>query len=462
MTGDSTSQIRHSRHEAPGSYSALARPASTIFSIGCPLAAFLIPLKLSLAYATLAPLIILWWVSFFTNAQQRSFSIAERRTLVPLLLFFLMCAISSLVGVDFRHGLSALISLFFFAGTIPVFLRYAPLTQTAAALLAGQTIASAHSFLDAAFPGTFPNMFQGKVTESGQLAVSAVLAISLMWHFAAREGRMPATRRSLALGGALLLLLLATSFRAHAALPPNTTVAMCAALLACFLASVRRSLRASGAEQRVCLLASVQIPLLVCALLVNLKRGPWLGVLVGCALFFAVYAKRVLAGLVAASCIAAISLEPIRDRLLASYEHFTISGGRSTMWRIALDLASEYPLGIGYHNSGIVRTLAPEIPPELKHFHSNVLNIVAETGWLGATFFAWFIVTLLRSCFVDRRNILAVGMGCAIVSWQTAGLVEYNIGDSEVLILVWMLVGSMFFSMREEPSEAAGATSEVA
>jgi hypothetical protein len=40
--------------------------------------------------------------------------------------------------------------------------------------------------------------------------------------------------------------------------------------------------------------------------------------------------------------------------------------------------------------------------------------------------------------------------------------VEYNIGDSEVLILVWMLVGSMFFSMREERSEAAGATSEVA
>jgi hypothetical protein len=73
---------------------------------------------------------------------------------------------------------------------------------------------------------------------------------------------------------------------------------------------------------------------------------------------------------------------------------------------------------------------------------------LAETGWLGAAFFIWLIVALLKCCFADRRNIPAVAMGCALVSWQAAGLVEYNVGDSEVLILVWMLVGSLLFSLR--------------
>lgn len=461
MAGDSTTKTQRSSFEAGGHYDALAKPASTIFSIGCPLAAFLIPLKLSLAYAALAPLIILWWAAFFTNSRERSFSQAERGVLVPLLLFFLMCGVSSLVGVDFRHGLSALFSLLFFAGTIPVFLRHAPIVQTASAIFAGQTLSSIHSFMDAAFPGSFPDMFQGKVTESSQLAVTVVLAIGILWHFATRDGHRRSVRGSVTLGCALLALLLLLGFRAQAALPSAASAAATFALVACLAASVRRSLRASGAAQRVGLLASVQIPLLVCALLVNLKRGPWLGVLAGCAVFFALYAKRMLGGLLALSCLAAVGLEPIRDRLLASYEHFTISGGRSTMWRIALDLASEYPLGIGYHNSGIVRALAPEIPPELKHFHSNALNLVAETGWMGAAFFAWFIVALVRVCFADRRNVIAAGMGCAVISWQAAGLVEYNIGDSEVLILVWMLVGSLFFSMREERWGAAHTASEV-
>jgi hypothetical protein len=56
--------------------------------------------------------------------------------------------------------------------------------------------------------------------------------------------------------------------------------------------------------------------------------------------------------------------------------------------------------------------------------------------------------------------MLAVGTGCAIVSWQAAGLVEYNIGDSEVLILVWMLVGSLLYSLRTtRPSAVLGEVS---
>ena len=41
-------------------------------------------------------------------------------------------------------------------------------------------------------------------------------------------------------------------------------------------------------------------------------------------------------------------------------------------------------------------------------------------------------------------------VGCAIISWQTAGLVEYNFGDSEVMIIVWMLLGILLGDIRKQ------------
>jgi O-antigen ligase len=180
---------------------------------------------------------------------------------------------------------------------------------------------------------------------------------------------------------------------------------------------------------------------MICALLVNLKRGPWLGVLVGCVCFACFYSRKLIAPLAAAAICAAVVVTPIRERILDSYEHFTISGGRSTIWRIGAELVSEYPLGIGYHNSGILREFSPEIPPELKHFHNNLLNIAAETGWLGVFVFIWLIAAIVKTCFSNRNKPLYVALGCAVISWQCAGLVEYNFGDSEVTILAWMLLG---------------------
>jgi hypothetical protein len=422
--------------------------ARSIFTFGCPLAAFLVPLKLPLAYSVLAPMVALWGISIAVTPGARALEQREKRVLVPLALFLCACAVSLLTGTSLLGGLSPMVSLVFFAGTIMVYLRHAPLPQTAAAIIAGQSIAAIHSVLESAAPSWVPALFQGKVTESGQLAVTVVIAVGLMWYFATLLGNRAFARTRIAVGLLLSTLLLALSFRNDLSLERWPSLGIAAAALILGFISTRQSLHASGAAQRVATLAAVQLPLLLSALVINLKRGPWLGVLAGTALFFAFYARRALALLIGVSALAVVALAPVRDRIAASYEHFTISGGRSTMWRIALDLAAEYPLGIGYHNSGVVRTLAPEIPPELKHFHNNLLNILAETGWLGAAFFIWLIVALLKCCFADRRNIPAVAMGCAIVSWQAAGLVEYNVGDSEVLILVWMLVGSLLFSLR--------------
>jgi O-antigen ligase len=253
------------------------------------------------------------------------------------------------------------------------------------------------------------------------------------------------------LAGSLLATLAFTSFgfRAHMQISLLATLCLVACAIVVILPTVMKAVRDGLTSGRYALLLTLQLPLLIAALLVNLKRGPWLGVLVGSTLFFVVFAPRVAALVLSVSTVAAIGIAPVAERLAASYQHFTIMGGRSTIWRIGAELIAQFPLGIGFHNSDTLRKFAPEIPPELRHFHNNILNITAENGWLACALFVWFICAVVRRSFAKPLDAAYVAIGCAIISWQTAGLVEYNVGDSEVMLLVWVLVGVLLYDQRK-------------
>jgi O-antigen ligase len=106
----------------------------------------------------------------------------------------------------------------------------------------------------------------------------------------------------------------------------------------------------------------------------------------------------------------------------------------------------------------------PEAPnPQAPHLHNNVLQMAAERGVPGLAFFAWWA---LLTCLVAAREArraehdespVAAGVLAAIVAVFAAGLFEYNLGDSEVLMLVLLLDAVPFAMARERAARLAAA-----
>ena len=77
------------------------------------------------------------------------------------------------------------------------------------------------------------------------------------------------------------------------------------------------------------------------------------------------------------------------------------------------------------------------------HLHNDFLQIAAERGLPALALWLWFVVALLRDLwtrFNGAQRALAASAVATVVALLTAGLFEYNFGDSEVLMLFLTIV----------------------
>jgi hypothetical protein len=461
IQSSTTDQFRyHSTSDQESSPPISLSRTEKILTLGATISAFLIPIKLSLTYIALIPTLLFWLYAVGPRTILRKITSHEasdfrNATLIPLGFFLITVIVHSGLGVSPLHSIRPFFSLLFFSLALPFFFTQGVGEKAIRALLLGQTIAAFHSCIDAAYPELFTslrirNLFIGKVTESGQLSLSCLVACGYIWSsYRSRTLHAPSTPAHWMVGSIALLCATAAwtifSFRNELSLPFFASLLCGLICLASILTLFPISRIFTGALEKHGLIAlMVQLPLLAAALIVNLKRGPLLGVFVGATVFFLLTSRKIARLIVGLGALLLLTITPLRERIAASLDHFFIAGGRSTIWRIGSELAAKFPTGLGFHNSETLRQYAPEIPPELKHFHSNPLNILAENGWLALTIFIWFVASTITLCFKDRTDYFKVGVGCALLSWQVAGLVEYNFGDSEVLLLVWAILGCTF------------------
>jgi O-antigen ligase len=77
------------------------------------------------------------------------------------------------------------------------------------------------------------------------------------------------------------------------------------------------------------------------------------------------------------------------------------------------------------------------------HLHNDFLQIAAERGLPALALWLWFLVALIRDLWTrfrsGQRELAATALA-TIVALLTAGLFEYNFGDSEILMLFLTIV----------------------
>ncbi len=210
------------------------------------------------------------------------------------------------------------------------------------------------------------------------------------------------------------------------------------------------------------------LPALIVALALTLTRNAWIGTSVAVALLFLLKDFRLmaLAPFVIGSLLFLLAPTSITDRMTSTFNSKDpTSQDRVAMLEIGKDITRDFPLtGVGpnmvprvyarYRPSYAVNTVNP-------HLHNVPVQIMAERGipallvWI--TFVGVLTAGLVRLFRRGERMLAATGLA-AVVAMLTAGMFEYNFGDSEFLMTFLVLVTVPFAATRgADPARAAAA-----
>ena len=431
------------------------------------------------------------------------------RFIPAVFAWLLACYVSVLTGLEPAVALREALKTSFYVllpfallgslTAIPLSLerRCARIGSYCVAMLLGQGLAALHTVLSEAVGHELKPHTPGPVTEAGQLVL--LLPFFAGWILSQRNS--PSTEaagyKSRATPASSLLLFLSFVLlawpqliahnEAHRLLIQFTAGLLAASLMLSYIAAWLYPGRKFGPVSFVQWtrnndffhLAGV---LLLVSLLLNLKRGPWLGVFLAMISLGALVSRRLLIGTLLVCALFLLAFQPVKSRIANLGEHFSISGGRQIMWSLGLELAERFPLGVGSHNSRFMQQLDPSLPRLHRHMHNNLLTVTAETGWFGLAAYVWWMYVAIEMGFsvwkrlkdsplgpvekcefavkgdgppqkeegIFRQSplaakqqtaVLALSLGTGLLGWQVAGLVEYNYGDAEIRLMAFFFMG---------------------
>ena len=154
----------------------------------------------------------------------------------------------------------------------------------------------------------------------------------------------------------------------------------------------------------------------------------------------------------------------VRERAASTFDRTDAAArDRLAMWASGVEMISERPFfGVG---PGRIKELYPVyrqpdfVEPAVGHLHNNIVNVAAETGIASALAYLAIVVAASAAAWPLARDrsrpavrSLARGALAATAALFTAGLFEYNFGDSEILRLMLVVLALPFAAAR-----AAGA-----
>lgn len=206
------------------------------------------------------------------------------------------------------------------------------------------------------------------------------------------------------------------------------------------------------------------MPALVVALVLTSTRSAWIGAAaaVGLILLLKDFRLTALLPLVLAALFV-IAPANFADRMTAAFsDRDPATLDRLAMIEVGARMISDHPLtGVGPEMvPRVYEQYRPDyaVNPTNPHLHNVPIQIAAERGLPALGVWLWFVVALaaaLFRLFRQNRGVLAVTALAAVIAMLSAGLFEYNFGDSEFLMLFLVLITLPFAAARSDHAAAA-------
>ena len=331
-----------------------------------------------------------------------------------------------------------------------------------AALLGGLAL-SAGSLLQYYLLGfntleTRPHSFLGHYMTASGLSMGVLVVAAARLAFGRRHA-LP-TRADCYRLGALVMALVALSAMQAADLFAVASERLFVAALSAAAAAMALSRGSWPGPSAGTLLAALAVPVSAWALVISRTRNAWIGALLGLAVVAVLRAPKTL-WLLAAALAAVLVLHPapIMDRLTL---RDASSIDRYYMWQAGLDMVRDKPVfgqGPGRILDAYPAYRWPEAPNALTpHMHNNVLQIAAERGLPCLAWWLWLMAALVADAWREARRSgawSAVAALALLVAILGAGMFEYNLGDSEILMFVLIVCALPYALRRQRTSSAA-------
>ncbi len=206
----------------------------------------------------------------------------------------------------------------------------------------------------------------------------------------------------------------------------------------------------------------------IAGLAATYTRGAWIGFASGVlALWPPIRQRRwlLVVGFLVMGVAVLAGPQHLRQRALTMTDPDDVTvKERIYMWRSGIAMWREHPwLGVG--PGGVKREYrnyvhAEALMKRTGHLHNSALQILVELGvagllawlWLWAAFFTEAVRLFRRlPAAATRERALVAGSIAAITGFLVAGMSEHNFGDSEVVMLAWVIVALPYVVARGGP-----------
>lgn len=210
---------------------------------------------------------------------------------------------------------------------------------------------------------------------------------------------------------------------------------------------------------------------LALSIVLNKTLSAWAGLLAGMMLY--IFRQKLLRGVVFLLVFAAVflSVALLRpSRGFFNYSKMDSWQARVAMWDIGWKLIKQRPiLGTGLIDLGELYQKERKVEDiqlhgnnrRFGHLHNNFIHVTAITGFAGLTAFIFLWVVIIS--FILERIKKSTGMIklqnlsylAVMVGFLVNGLAEWNFGDSEVVTILWFVLGLALAGWRWETGNRA-------